>query len=158
MRAVGLLCLRAAQVWGVSVLALKGGRRSREYVWPRQAVMYVAAKEMGISTNIIARTLGDRDHTTVLHGCKAVLARIEKNAQYRAEVKALVAYSREIPPSALLSERTGVRDVHGALERAAVDAVEQLLDLSVADPEAFRTLLEDVMRGRRGAMKLKAAE
>lgn len=159
MRAIGLLCLRATEIWGVSVLALKGPRRGRDDAWPRQAVMYVAAKEMGLSVTVIGRALGDRDPSTVTHACRAVLDRVEKYAQYRAEVKALATYSREIPASASLSETNGVRDVRGALERAAVDAVEQLLDLSVANPDAFRALIEDVMRrGTSGGLKMRAAE
>jgi hypothetical protein len=142
-----MLCLRAGEIWGVNTLELKGQRRCQAIARPRQAVMYVAVKELGLSTGVVGNALGGRDHSTVMHGCKAVLARVDANPAYRAEVKALIAYSQEIPQSAFLPDTREIRDVRVALERAAQDAVAQLIDLAVADPDAFRELLADVMRG-----------
>ncbi len=110
--------------------------------------MYVAVKELRISTGVVGRCLGNRDHTTIMHGCKVVPEHMGRHANYRAQVNALIAFGRQIPAEVIQPAIDGIIDARGALEMAAADAVEQLLDLSASDPDAFRALLEDVMRGR----------
>ena len=55
---------------GVSYVELLSDRRSRYVAWPRQEVMYRAAKETRLSLPAIGRLLGGRDHTTILHGIR----------------------------------------------------------------------------------------
>jgi len=53
--------------------ALCGPRRAREYVIPRQALMWLAKKHCAhMSLPEIGRRLGGRDHTTILHGIRCV--------------------------------------------------------------------------------------
>lgn len=147
MRAIAMLCQHACELWGINVHQLKGAGRAQNVAAPRQAIMYVAVKELGISTGIIAQALGRSDHTTIIHGCKAVLKRVDKDIVYKARVKALISFSHDIPEAAFLPDTRETHEARRALRSAAVDAVEQLLDLSAANPEAFRELLVDVMRG-----------
>lgn len=59
---------KAMRVFGVSKKDLHGNRRYREIVFARQFVMYWAVRLTPLSLPQIGRLMGDRDHTTVLHG------------------------------------------------------------------------------------------
>jgi chromosomal replication initiator protein len=58
------------------VTELMGDSRRQPLTRNRQVAMYVAHKMTGRSLPFIARHIGDRDHTTILHGVRAVEARI----------------------------------------------------------------------------------
>lgn len=67
----------AAAVGGSTVDELNGLRRNKRIVLLRQAAMFVAYRDVGrLSYPQIARHLGDRDHTTVLHGVRRIEADI----------------------------------------------------------------------------------
>ena len=59
--------------WGFSREQLIGGCRIRELVTARHIAMYVL-RQAGLSYPAIAREIGGRDHTTVMHG----VAKIER--------------------------------------------------------------------------------
>lgn len=59
----------AAAVGGASVDDLKSQRKNKWLCLVRQSAMYVAYRDVGrLSYSQIARHLGHRDHTTVMHG------------------------------------------------------------------------------------------
>ena len=58
----------------ISMQKLLGRNRKREIAWPRQEAMLAAYRE-GYSYPEIGMMLGGRDHTTILHGCKAARKR-----------------------------------------------------------------------------------
>lgn len=51
---------------------LKGNKRNKKVVFPRQIAMYLCREMTGIPLNSIAKSLGKNDHTTVMHACKQV--------------------------------------------------------------------------------------
>lgn len=62
---------------GVTVADIQGDSRVRPIAWPRQAIMfelYVSCPHL--STPMIGRMLGGRDHTTILHGVSQHAERI----------------------------------------------------------------------------------
>ena len=59
---------KAMRIFGVSKKDLHGNRRYREIVFARHFVMYWAVRLTPLSLPQIGRLMGDRDHTTVLHG------------------------------------------------------------------------------------------
>ena len=62
---------------GLTIAALTGQARSRHIVRPRQEVYYRAFVECShLSYPEIARRIGGRDHTTILHGVRAHCERI----------------------------------------------------------------------------------
>lgn len=64
----------AAQVaakHGLTVSDLKGPRQLRGIAHPRQEAMWRMRRELNKSLPMIGAFLGDRDHTTVLHGVRA---------------------------------------------------------------------------------------
>ena len=66
-----------AEQEGVPVGALTSPSRLRRYVRPRQLVYYRAFTECPwLSLPEIGRRIGNRDHTTVIHGIRVHCARI----------------------------------------------------------------------------------
>jgi chromosomal replication initiator protein len=60
-----------------TVDALLSERRAQSLSRPRQIAMFVARKVTGRSLPFIGRRMGDRDHTTILHGWRAVQSLID---------------------------------------------------------------------------------
>lgn len=58
--------------YDVSLDAIKSNRRHRRIVEARHMVMYILKKKTDMSLRVIGEMLGDRDHTTVIHGINAV--------------------------------------------------------------------------------------
>jgi len=63
--------------YGLTIAALTGQRRQQHITKPRQEVYYRAFIECAhLSYPEIARRIGGRDHTTILHGVRAHCQRI----------------------------------------------------------------------------------
>jgi len=60
-----------ARRYGVSLEALRGPLRTKAFTVPRQEAMWRMVKANRWSTPQIGDYFGGRDHTTVLHACKA---------------------------------------------------------------------------------------
>ncbi len=78
-----------ADFYGVPADALRGPRRNKELVYPRQVAMYLAREEIGASLPQIGEAFGGRDHTTVLYGIEKVQSELEHNERLRREIMAL---------------------------------------------------------------------
>ncbi len=76
----------AAYNLDVSVLLNKG--RKKEIALPRQVLMYLAKKLTDLSFPAIGEML-KRNHTTVMHGCKAIEEMMEKDSEFKAFVENL---------------------------------------------------------------------
>jgi chromosomal replication initiator protein len=74
-----------------------GRQRKREIVRPRHVAMYLLREQTESSLVEIGRTMGGRDHTTVLHG----IERIEKDLQTDTQLRGRIIAIQE----ALLSPR-----------------------------------------------------
>jgi chromosomal replication initiator protein len=66
-----------ADIMGVMPFEITGQARERRLARARWAAM-VALRRRGLSTTQIGRHLGDRDHTTVMHGLKEA-AKLQHN-------------------------------------------------------------------------------
>lgn len=71
----------------VSPAALRSPLRARKTARPRQIVMYLATTELGLSTTVVGRLLGGRDHSTVIHGRNTIAEMIETNSVMRERVE-----------------------------------------------------------------------
>lgn len=49
-----------------------GNKRNSKVVYPRQIVMYLCRELTGIPLKSIGKCLGNRDHTTIMHGCDKI--------------------------------------------------------------------------------------
>lgn len=61
-------------------------RRNSEYVLPRQICMYLCRELTPDSLQIIARSLGKKDHTTVIHGIDKIREDIKTNEELKNKV------------------------------------------------------------------------
>jgi chromosomal replication initiator protein len=70
---------------------LRGSRRTKDLALARQVAMYLSREETDSSLAQIGSALGNRDHTTVMHGHDKVAGQIEEDDQLRRDVLAMKA-------------------------------------------------------------------
>lgn len=75
--------------FGITMMVLLSQRRTANVVRPRHIAMYLAAEMTTHSCVRIGRFFGDRDHTTVMHACRAIESLIPRDAQLAADVEAV---------------------------------------------------------------------
>ena len=68
---------------------LVGKGRKQELAHARQVAMYLARELTGVSLVAIGLHFAGRDHTTVIHACKTVAAKAEKDPALRAHLEML---------------------------------------------------------------------
>lgn len=78
-----IIIREVAKYYGVSMKDIKGSRRLKTMVKPRQVCMYYLREISKLGYQAIGELLGGRDHTTVLHG-------VEKITQELKEDKSLI--------------------------------------------------------------------
>jgi len=79
----------------VKVTDLQGRKRSRAISQPRHMCMYLARELTGQSLEAIGGYFGGRDHTTVLHAHRTIVAAIEGNESLRTTLDELVTEVRD---------------------------------------------------------------
>ncbi|SRR3989339_182930 len=65
---------------------IKGPDRSENIAFPRQIVMFLLRRELGLKYEEIAYMLKKKDHTTVLHGSEKIAGLLIKNPAFKEEV------------------------------------------------------------------------
>lgn len=76
------LCQIVAGVFGVTQAELKSASRRQAIVRARNAVCHVARETCQISFYEIAKHLGNRDHSTIIHACKQAGKKIEQESEF----------------------------------------------------------------------------
>ena len=66
-----------------------GQSRSREYLLPRQIIMYLAKAKLRLSLSKIGQFLGNRNHTTVMNAISRVQVQLRNNRQLLCDVNAI---------------------------------------------------------------------
>ena len=103
-----------ADEFGLTLRELCSDRRAAHIVRPRQVAMFLAKKLTRQSLPAIGREFGNRDHTTVLHGCHRVEQRMADDAVLAVTVSAL---------EAILTDR--LKDLPPPIEQAIDEVVEE---------------------------------
>ena len=70
-----------AGYYALSPEALLGKRRDKRTALARQVAMYLLRKQNHCRLAEIGKLLGDRDHTTILHGCEKIATEVNINPQ-----------------------------------------------------------------------------
>ncbi len=78
-----------ADYYGVHMDALKGQKRDKAIVMPRQIAMFLMREETDVSLLRIGAELGGRDHSTVLHACGKITRESAVNDELRREIAAV---------------------------------------------------------------------
>ncbi len=79
-----------AEHYNISSSEIYSKDKSRNISYPRQIVMYLCRKLTGLSVTEIGRTLGNRDHSTVLHGYDKVVADIQADSAIHNTIDVLI--------------------------------------------------------------------
>ena len=89
--------IRAAAVkLDLSVNDLTGRGRERHIAHPRQCVMTAIRRKTGLSLPQIGALMGNRDHTTIIHGLSAVIERNDSaEAAFIADLIAAVTETEQ---------------------------------------------------------------
>jgi chromosomal replication initiator protein len=75
--------------YGVQMDVLKGQKRDKAIVVPRQVAMFLMREETDASLLRIGAELGGRDHSTVLHACGKITREVQVNDELRREIAAV---------------------------------------------------------------------
>jgi chromosomal replication initiator protein len=78
-----------SEYYGVALDALKGQKRDKAIVVPRQIAMFLMREETDVSLLRIGAELGNRDHSTVLHACDKITRESAGNDELRREIAAV---------------------------------------------------------------------
>ena len=69
--------------FNIKVSDIESSKRTKDLAYPRQIAMYLCRELTGESLSFIGETFGNRDHTTVLHGCQKISTEIKTNDSLR---------------------------------------------------------------------------
>ena len=83
-----------ASYFNVRVSDIKGRRRTKQMVVPRQISMYLIRKLTDHSLPEIGELCGSRDHTTILHACESIESDMRKDAKIKELVNNLMTQIR----------------------------------------------------------------
>lgn len=75
-----------AEHFGVNSEDITSKKRNSEFVLPRQIVMYLCRNLMDMSLQSIAKILGKKDHTTILHGINKISEDMKVNEELSNKV------------------------------------------------------------------------
>ncbi len=75
--------------YGVGVQQLKGDRRTKTIVWPRQILMHLLRADLKLPFEEVGRLIGGRDHTTVMHADSKVAREAAANPSFQAQLQTL---------------------------------------------------------------------
>jgi chromosomal replication initiator protein len=78
-----------AEHYGVTEKDIIGNKRSNKIVIPRQIAMYLCRELTGTSLKGIGKIIGNRDHTTVMHGIEKIENELSTNESLRNTVNIL---------------------------------------------------------------------
>jgi chromosomal replication initiator protein len=78
-----------ADYYGLDMDALRGQKRDKAIVLPRQIAMFLMREETDASLLRIGAELGGRDHSTVLHACDKINRESAANDDLRREIAAV---------------------------------------------------------------------
>lgn len=68
---------------------IKSNKRNNEIVYPRQIAMYLCSNMTSVGLKKIGAEMGNRDHSTVLHGSKKIAAEIKTSDTVRNTIEIL---------------------------------------------------------------------
>jgi chromosomal replication initiator protein len=78
-----------SEYYGVAMEQLRGQKRDRAIVTPRQIAMFLMRAETDVSLMRIGAELGGRDHSTVLHACDKINREASVNDELRRDIAAV---------------------------------------------------------------------
>jgi chromosomal replication initiator protein len=87
---IDIIQREVAEFYRLSPSDLKGKKRNKSIVLPRQLAMYICRKLTELSTIEVGQSFGGRDHTTVLHSCDKIETLMRLDPKFDSEVQNLM--------------------------------------------------------------------
>ena len=84
-----LIIQEISKQYGVEPEDIISKKRSRDIALPRQIAMYLCRDMTQLSTTNIGKAFGDRDHTTVMHGCDKIQSEMQNNFAFKKRIEEL---------------------------------------------------------------------
>jgi len=78
-----------SKYFDISLSDLKGKNRHKEVMIPRQICMYIIKNELGYSYEKIGDGFGGRNHTTVMHSCNKVSAKVKTDLKLVKDINSI---------------------------------------------------------------------
>jgi chromosomal replication initiator protein len=87
---IDIIQREVAEYYQLSPSDLKGKKRNKSIVLPRQLAMYISRKLTELSTIEVGQSFGGRDHATVLHSCDKIDGLMRLDPKFDLEVQNLM--------------------------------------------------------------------
>ena len=78
-----------AEHFGITPADIFSSKRSKEIVYPRQIAMYLCRKMTSDTLDTVGRVMGNKDHTTILHGEDKITTQLETDEGLRNTIEVL---------------------------------------------------------------------
>ncbi len=79
-----------SEYFGISLKDLTSNSRKKEIVKPRQIAMFILREELNCSFPFIGKTLGGKDHTTVMYAVEKLKREVETNITLQEEITTIL--------------------------------------------------------------------
>jgi len=84
-----------AEYFGLSSVDIRGKKRTKAIVYPRQIAMYITRDITEFSTTEVGLGFGGRDHTTVMHACQRIEDRMKTDSMLEPTIQNLIRNIKE---------------------------------------------------------------
>jgi chromosomal replication initiator protein len=78
-----------AHYYNIGIEEMKGKRRDKHIVFPRQVAMYIIREEIESSYPVIGASFGGRDHTTALHAYEKITELVREDSRLQSDIRQL---------------------------------------------------------------------
>jgi chromosomal replication initiator protein len=79
------------EFFGIKKEEIKGKKRGREIMKPRQVSIYLIRRQLGLSYPAIGKEFGGKNHTTIMHSYNKISKTIEQDPLLKQEVSSILA-------------------------------------------------------------------
>lgn len=80
---------KTAEYYEISLNDIIGVKRTREIVVPRQVAMFIMREELSMSFPRIAKSLGGKDHTTIMHGVNKIKTQVATDSMLSRDIQSI---------------------------------------------------------------------
>ena len=84
-----------AENYQISISELKGKKRDKKYVFPRQVAIYIARELTEISYSELGNEFGGKDHSTIMHAYDKIAESIKLDSSLEAKISLLIREIKE---------------------------------------------------------------
>ncbi len=84
-----------ADNYQISISELKGKKRDKKYVFPRQVAIYIARELTEISYSELGNEFGGKDHSTIMHAYEKIAESIKMDSNLESKINILIREIKE---------------------------------------------------------------